>query len=565
MNRRSFLGAAAAPLAFAQTPSSRSTVPRVDVLRRPDVVGLRSSAGRKTLTRSGDRWEGSGVEVTAEPRRAGSLWEVPVTVSAHATEVEHVCLRWRGAMSEQFRYLGDHWERSYGDLEWRAGVSERPALVLRRLRPRCRARLWREDRAAAFCFWQADPAGISLWLDLRNGGSRYAPRRSPRWKPPSVRATPAARPARRAFQTARALCRDALREAAPRRRARLWRQQLVLRLRPQLLGRADILRDSGVMAEAAPSGAANRPFMVIDDGLDPITNAAGPGSHGNAGFPDMAGLAAEMEARASAPASGCARCSPPPRSRPDCATAPRAGARDRRSIPASPRCSSTVAPGHRAAWPRWGYELIKHDYSTLRSAGPLGLPDGRRAHRSRLALRRPHAAPPPRSCWHLYRAIREAAGDGAAASAATPSATWRAGLFEAAAHRRRHQRPRLGPHAQDGRQHPRRSALRQHNAFFAADADCVADHPRGPLGPHQPLARPGGAQRDRAVRFGRSRRAGDGTEGRAQGCIRTRLRPQPEAEPLDWFETTAPMRWRFGKDEKSYQWYGDEGASPFAG
>ena len=25
--------------------------------------------------------------------------------------------------------------------------------------------------ARAFCFWQADPAGISLWLDVRNGGS----------------------------------------------------------------------------------------------------------------------------------------------------------------------------------------------------------------------------------------------------------------------------------------------------------------------------------------------------------------------------------------------------------
>lgn len=25
-------------------------------------------------------------------------------------------------------------------------------------------------RAGAFCFWQVDPKGITLWLDVRNGG-----------------------------------------------------------------------------------------------------------------------------------------------------------------------------------------------------------------------------------------------------------------------------------------------------------------------------------------------------------------------------------------------------------
>ena len=43
----------------------------------------------------------------------------------------------------------------------------------------------------------------------------------------------------------------------------------------------------------------------------------------------------------------------------------------------------------------------------------------------------------------------------------------------------------------------------QHNTFFAADPDCVPVTTRHSLGPHAPVARPGGAQRHGAFHFGR--------------------------------------------------------------
>ena len=107
--------------------------------------------------------------------------------------------------------------------------------------------------------------------------------------------------------------------------------------------------------------------------------------------------------------------------------------------------------------------------------------------------------------------------------------------------------------------------LPQHNAFFAADPDCVAITPAVPWDVTSRwldlVARSGTAL------FVSVDPAALGTEQKAalKAAFALASRPQPEAEPLDWFETTAPMRWRFGKDEKSYQWYGDEGASPFAG
>ena len=39
---------------------------------------------------------------------------------------------------------------------------------------------------------------------------------------------------------------------------------------------------------------------------------------------------------------------------------------------------------------------------------------------------------------------------------------------------------------------------------------------------------------------------------------------QPEAEPLDWMETTSPGRWRFEDKVSSFDWFGEEGADAFS-
>ena len=38
----------------------------------------------------------------------------------------------------------------------------------------------------------------------------------------------------------------------------------------------------------------------------------------------------------------------------------------------------------------------------------------------------------------------------------------------------------------------------------------------------------------------------------------------PQAEPLDWMETTAPERWRLGDKTARFTWFGKEGVDPFA-
>ncbi len=560
MNRRSFLGAAAVPLALAQTRSSASSSPYLDILRPPDLVSLHGSAGNRVLTRSGQRWQGAGVEVSAEPRRSGQKVEVPVVVSAPAAELEHVCLRWRGSMPEQLRYLGDHWERSYGDLEWRCGVAERPmpwyfgasiAGVTHGYGVK--------TGAAAVCFWQADPAGISLWLDLRNGGSgvRLGERHLEAAVVRATRPRAGRTPAETMRELCRLLCDKPRLAAAPIYGGNNWYYTY-----GQNFGPAEVLRDSEILAEAAAS-ESNRPFMVIDMGWNPNADGAGPNSHGNDRFPDMSGLAAGMRKRGARPGIWI---------RPlltvekvDAGWKLRTGGNRRIPMtvldPSVPEVLDHIRQSVRGIR-EWGYELIKHDFSTYDIYNRWGFQMG-----VQLTDRGWHFADRTRTTAEIvgdfYRALREASGEGLLLGCNTIGHLG-AGLFEA---------QRTGDDT-SGRDWDRTRKmgvntlafrLPQHNAFFAADPDCVAITPAVGWDVTKQwldlVARSGTAL------FVSADPGSLGADQKAalQAAFAIAAKPQPEADALDWFETTAPMRWRFGGEHKTYEWYGDAGASPFGG
>ena len=75
--------------------------------------------------------------------------------------------KWR----PDLRALGDAWERSYGDLGWRNLIPERvmPWYFATHDGVTCHGYGVKTD-AAALCFWQLDPEGVSLWLNVTNGG-----------------------------------------------------------------------------------------------------------------------------------------------------------------------------------------------------------------------------------------------------------------------------------------------------------------------------------------------------------------------------------------------------------
>jgi alpha-galactosidase len=459
------------------------------------------------------------------------------------------------------RFLGDHWERSYGDLEWRASVPNRamPWYFLA-YDGRESAGLGVRTGAASICFWQADPDGISLWLDVRNGalGAQLGDRMLE--AAAIVEAPPL--PARSPFETARLLCRrmcvNPRLPKAPMYGGNNWYYTY-----GRDFGESEVLRDSALLSDLA-GGQSNRPFMVIDMGWSPAPDGAGPTDRGNARFPDMPGLAERMKAAGARPGIWMR----PLLTVQKIPQSWRLAGSDTRTKPGFFVIDPSVpdALAHIQQSVRgicgWGFELIKHDFSTYDMLGQWGFEMGVRLTRGRWQFS-DKSRTTAEIVRALYAALRRAAGEALLLGCNTIGHLG-AGIFEL---------QRIGDDT-SGRDWERTRKmgvntlafrLPQHDAFFAADADCV------PVTKHVPwnmtrqwldlVARSGTplfASIDPAS-------AGNDQKRALKEAFADAASPQAQAEPLDWMETTAPEKWRLGGQTVSYDWYPESGASPFAG
>ena len=550
ISRRSLLAASAALPAAASGQTGRPATGYVDIMRPPDQVTLLGDE-IVPLVRDGRRWAARGIVLEATPQ--GS--EMPVAIEAPQTPLERIHLRWRGRVPGRWRILNDQWERSYGDLEWRGIVGERvlPWYFLA-FDGSATHGYGVATGASSFVFWQVDPAGISLWLDLRNGGGAVT--LGQRRLDAAVIRVRRGVPEETAFQSARRFCRVLC--AKPR----LTKQPTYgtnnwYYTYGRNCSADDALRDAGLTAELAPAGQ-NRPFVVIDDGWQ-ITNTAGPWERGNSRFPDMAGLAAAMKQRGVRPGIWI---------RPLYTTA---------AIPASARLrrrddspNATIDPSipdmldllrqDILRMVSWGFELVKHDYTSFDLLGRWGF-----------AM----AAELTAAGWHfsdrsktnaevtlaLYRALRDASGDVPLIGCNTFGHLG-AGLFELqrtgddTSGREFHRTRRMGVNTLAFR-------APQHGTFFALDADCA------PITPQVPWEL---ASRwlDLVARSGTAlfvspdpKMLNPQTRAAIRRAFAAAAQPQPLAEPLDWMETTTPGHWRIQGKTVDYDWYGPEGATPF--
>jgi alpha-galactosidase len=552
LSRRGLLALSAGLPAAAAGAAPRATGARgyVEILRPPDSVAAFLEDETVPLVRQGNQWTAKGIVVGVEPRGAG----MPVRVAAPPAALSRVRLRWRARVPGHWRILNDQWERSYGDLEWRGIVGERvlPWYFLA-FDGLATHGYGVQTGCASFAFWQADPAGISLWLDVRNGGAGV--RLGERTLEAATVVTRRGAAGETAFQAARRFCRVMCNKprlpSAPVYGGNNWYYTY-----GRDCSASAIERDSALMAELAPAGS-NRPFMVIDDGWS-VVNTAGPWDRGNDRFPDMPALAAKMKKIGVRPGIWL---------RPLFTTAalpesaqlrPRAGSRRRIADPTIPEMMGLVREDIRRIT-SWGFEMVKHDYTSYDLLGRWGsamgaeLTDGgwHFADRSRTTAEVTLA---------LYRAIREAAG-GALVIGCNTFGHLAAGLVELqrtgddTSGRDMNRTRRMGVNTLAFR-------APQHRAFFDLDADCA------PVTPDLPwdmasrwldlVARSGTAlfvSPDPRAMNGETREAIRRAFGSAS-------KAQPVAEPLDWMDTTTPGHWRIQGKAVEYDWYGPEGGTP---
>ena len=555
MNRRSFLltSSAAAGAAVAPAESRGARLP--DILRAPDAVAVYTENARVVLKRNGTRWTAASIEVVTEPRTSPQGGELPITLSAPHVAVTRIGVRWNGAVPQSWRFLGDHWERSYGDLEWRGIVPHRlmPWYFLAsngRQTEGCGVK----TGCASIACWQVDSAGITLWLDVANGGAGVE--LGDRKLEVATVVVHSTVPGNTPLSAARGLCRRMCAKprlpSAPVYGGNNWYYTYGNNLSAEAL-----LHDSELMAELAPAGP-NRPFMVLDMGWEPSPEGAGPTERGNARFPDMPGMVAAMKQRGVRPGVWI---------RPLLSVASlhqswllqgqQAGGGVKPPFvvldPSVPEALAYVEQRVRGL-NEWGFDLIKHDYSTFDITGRWGFQMG------------PELTAPG---WHfsdrgkttaeivsaLYQAIRRGARESQLIGCNTIGHLG-AGLFEM---------QRIGDDT-SGREWPRTRKmgvntlafrLAQHNTFFAADADCVPvtqaipwDLTRQWLDLVTRSGTPLFVSADPAVIGKRERDA-------LKAAFALAARPQHGLEPLDWTSTTAPEHWG-GGGMVDYHWYNDE-------
>jgi len=317
-----------------------------------------------------------------------------------------------------------------------------------------------------------------------------------------------------------------------------------------------VLTDAQHIVELSPT-SANRPFAVIDDGWQPERGkdkvGVGTWDRGNEKFPDMPGLAAEIRRAGARPgiwirplqATGDAH---------DSWRLPR----DRAFLdPTVPEVRQKVADDI-ARLRQWGFELIKHDYTTFDIFGRWGFQMGAALTKDGWTF----ASGPGRTTAEvindLYLTIRKAAGESLVIGCNTVSHL-SAGHFEIC---------RVGDDTSGTNWSRTRKmgvntlAFRgtQHGAFYVADADCVGVTNAAPWFYNRQwldlLARSG------TMLFVSLAPDALGTAQRRdlKEALALAATAHPLAEPLDWQRTVYPAHWRLMDRERTYDWVGADGA-----
>jgi len=540
----------AAPKLAGKAGKAASMNSFLDLHRPPDIVRVFTETGDQTLSRApGGRWTGTDIEV-ATVAQADRL---AVTLAAPKSAVKRLHLRWHGRMDACRLVLGDTWERAYGDLAWQSLVPEHVLpWYFAAWDGACTHGYGVLTGPRAFCFWQADSEGISLWADVRSGG--VGVRLGPRVLDVCAVVARPGQPGETSFAALHAFCR----QMCPQPRL----------LPHSIYGHNDWNYAYGNNSAAstrevthrvvslAPAGP-NRPYIVIDDGWEPAgPGKAGPWDGSNAKFPDMAALAKEVKQAGARPGLWIR-----PTTAWDAVPANWRLSRNHGALdPTVPEVAHQIE-SDMARLQGWGYELIKHDFTSSDLMGRWGNQMGASLTDDKWTFAEGRGRTTAEVVLALYRTIRAGAGDAAVLGCNTFSHL-SAGIFEA---------QRIGDDT-SGRSWDRtrkmgvnclafRSA--QDGAFYATDPDIAAvthDVPWEMTRQWLDLVSRSGAVLFVALQT-------DAVGGEQEDALRAAFaraaQRQPAGEPLDWLTTSCPERWRLGGQEARFHWQTSQGASPF--
>ncbi len=555
MERRHFIrlsGAALGGLLLTRQSDAAPTRTHRELIATPSsvLVGLDTGPATLVATASGTyRYQDITVRLSEE------LGALRVEVESPTQPVHFIRLEWDLSVAGG-TVLADEWERTYGGEGFRPAQAEKkmPWYCIHHqgaqtlcfgVRTGCRS----------LCYWQGGGPVLRLTMDTRSGGVGVA------LGGRSLRAADIVvlkgSEGDTVFSTARRFCR--LMCATPR-----LPRQTVYGINDWYYAYGNnnpelILRQTALMTELA-TDPRNRPFSVVDAGWASYSPYH-PGDGGwnddcsrpNDKFKDMTSLASDIRRLGMRPGLWM---------RPLCASY-----KDPASLllptipgredPKSPVLDPTIEENlerikhNIALYRQWGYEMVKHDYSSYDIFGKWGsqmdedmtTPGWRFRDNTRTTAE---------IILDLYRAIREAAGDMYLIGCNTLSHL-SAGLFELS---------RIGDDT-SGKEWSRTRKMGvntlgfrmiQHDLFYAADGDCVGltqDVPWDKTRQWMQLVAGAGTPL-----FISAQPEVVGTEQKAliRECFSVAARPLPPGEPLDWLTNPLPSKWRLDGKIRDFDW-----------
>jgi len=453
-----------------------------------------------------------------------------------------VVIRWDASHAAESLVLGDAWERSYGELAWKRVDPARIMpwyCVVDDPHVGCLG-YGVKTNPHALCYWKVGTDFVELHLDVRSGnrpvhlGSRVLDVAEIVFLKSHFEEQP--------FDFVRRFCKTMSRGArkvkAPIYGINDWYYAYGQNNRQRLL-------ETTAQCSEWAKGLKNRPFSVIDDGWQPNGGTKpGPWNDGNKNYGDMGDLAHAMRK---------AGCRPGIWVRPlhTNETLPEHWSLKKGALDPSRAEVLEHVRADIARLAHWGYELIKHDFTTWECAGQWGF-----AMTDSIVGHGPSFADDTRTSAEIFLALYQAIRDGAG-HAYLMGCNAIGHLLVGT-----HELQRIGDDSGGGGWDRTRKmginglAFRavQHDSFFEADADCVgitADMPWRQTHDWLKLVSRSGTPLFVSAQP-------DYIKQEHEDAIREAFHhaavSQPLTQPLDWQESITPSDWRVMGNEETFDW-----------
>jgi|SRR5665647_242547 len=528
--------------AFAVCRSQNQNDSFMNLHKIPDAISVQTSVSTVQLIYKDLIWQANGIKVKTIPKN-NSLF---IELVSESLAIKNLYIKWDVHPGNEMYYLGDTWERAYGNLQWLPSDSNRimPWYFLASNKAITHG-YGVMTSPNAMCSWKLNSQEIILRADVRSGGVGLEL-------------------GKRKLKVCTVTCRKGIPGETPFSATRAFCKQMCPNPKmpkQPLYGFNDWYCDYGnnsaesvlyyatFISRLAPKGT-NRPFMLIDDGWQAtgaVISNGGPWDKSNSKFPSMEKLANDIKQLNVRPGIWVRLLTA------------------QKEHPASWRLERNPAildiskPEVRQYVIRimknltkWGYELIKHDFSTYDISGSWGKSGGASdtatwafSDRSRTTAE---------IITDHYKSIREG-GDNVLLMGCNTIGHLAAGIFEIS---------RIGDDT-SGKEWSRVLKMGvnclafrgpQQETFFAADADCV--------GLSKTEAIPWVLNRQWLQLVSQSGtplfislKKGSVTpdqEKEIAAALLIASKKQPLGEPLDWFETIQPTKWKLMGKVVNFNW-----------